>query len=88
MYCLLLFFFYPEFHVNMAALMTEVCRTGKSDKITKSERKLKNKSPGEDVGVQQSPKKKLKRSDYSAIEFKVEIKDSNLTFQGTRDLSL
>ena len=69
----------------MAAPGKDVCKTGRRDKITKSKRKLQNKSVKGEADEQESPNKKLKWSDYGVIEFKVEIKDPNLTFQGTRD---
>ena len=48
----------------------------------RSKRKLKPKSTVSDSDNNENPKKKLKWSNYSVAEFKVEIKDPNLTFQG------
>ena len=51
-------------------------------KIPKSKRKLKNKGTDRDSNNQESQKKRLKWCNYSVAEFKVEVKDPNLTFQG------
>ena len=66
----------------MAATMNKSDERKSGKDFPKSKRKVNLKSTGSDSDNNESPKKKLKWSDYSVAEFKVEIKDPNLTFQG------